>query len=143
MSESAFGNETGPESEGSSMEESSVPEESSQNPGAKSKTESESPETSSEPSSLEENPDLIGPMNPSHVIQNSLMASVAEYYSAGNWIPDLSFGLPADFAEKILGESLSDYWGMENWADSDRKNFIDTILGGWKERLDDDKTAVG
>lgn len=143
MSESAFGNETSPESEGSSMEESSVPEESSQNPGAKSKTEGETPETSSEPSSLEENPDLIGPMNPSHVIQNSLMASVAEYYSAGNWIPDLSFGLPADFAEKILGESLSDYWGMENWADSDRKNFIDTIIGGWKERLDDDKTAVG
>ena len=114
------------------MEESSASEESSQNPGAKSKTESESPETSSEPSSLEENPGLIGPMNPSHVIQNSLMASVAEYYSAGNWIPDLSFGLPADFAEKILGESLSDYWGMENWADSDRKNFIDTIIGAFQ-----------
>ena len=91
----------------------------------------------------EENPDMVGPMNPSHKLNSSLMEAVAEYYSAGNWIPDLSFALPADFAEKILGESLSDFWGMETWTDSDRKNFVDTIIGGWKERLDKENAAVG
>ena len=105
--------------------------------------ESKSSKTSSEENKTEENPEMVGPMNPSHKISGSLMNSVAEYYSAGNWIPDLSFALPADFAEKILGESLSDFWGMETWADSDRKNFVDTLIGGWKERLDKENSAVG
>ena len=106
-------------------------------------TESENSGPDEEGNSGEENPDLVGPMIPSHNISNSLMASVAEYYAAGNWIPDLSFALPADFSEKILGENLSDYWGMETWADSDRKNFVDTLIGGWKERLDKENSAVG
>ena len=135
-----------PEAENPSGNEST----SSENEGASSETESEavSPEsksskTSSEENKTEENPEMVGPMNPSHKISGSLMNSVAEYYSAGNWIPDLSFALPADFAEKILGESLSDFWGMETWADSDRKNFVDTLIGGWKERLDKENSAVG
>ncbi len=98
--------------------------------------------TSGENSS-EENPGMTAPMDQSHNISSGLMASVAEYYAAGNWIPDLSFALPADFSEKILGESLSDYWGMETWAESDRENFVDTIIGGWKERLDKENAAVG
>ena len=91
----------------------------------------------------EENPEMVGPMNPSHKISGTLMESVAEYYAEGNWIPDLSFALPADYSEKILGENLSDYWGMETWADSDRKDFKDILLGGWKERLDKENAAVG
>ena len=71
------------------------------------------------------------------------MESVAEYYAEGSWIPDLSFALPADYSEKILGESLSDYWGMETWADSDRKDFKDILLGGWKNLIDKDNAAVG
>ncbi len=106
-------------------------------------TESEGSETSNDQGAPEGNPEMVGPMNPSHSISGSLMAAVAEYYSAGNWIPDLSFALPADFSEKILGESLSDFWGMETWAESDRENFVDTIIGGWKERLDKENTAVG
>ena len=125
-------------SEGKTKSGTASPENSSQ-----SGTESENPGLAEEESSGEENPDLVGPMIPSHSISNSLMASVAEYYAAGNWIPDLSFALPADFTEKILGENLSDYWGMETWADSDRKNFVDTIIGGWKERLDKENSAVG
>lgn len=96
-----------------------------------------------ENSAPEQNPDMVGPMTPSHSITNSLMAAVSEYYAAGNWIPDLSFALPADFADKILGEGLSDFWGMETWAESDRKNFVSTIITGWKERLDKENTAVG
>lgn len=91
----------------------------------------------------EQNPDMVGPINPSHIIQNSLMAAVAEYYAAGNWIPDMSFALPADFADKIFGEGLSDYWGMETWAESDRKNFVSTIIEGWRERINKENTAVG
>lgn len=125
-------------SEGKTKSGTASPENSSQ-----SGTESKNPGLAEEESSGEENPDLVGPMIPSHSISNSLMASVAEYYAAGNWIPDLSFALPADFTEKILGENLSDYWGMETWADSDRKNFVDTIIGGWKERLDKENSAVG
>ena len=125
-------------SEGKTKSGTASPENASQ-----SGTESENPGLAEEESSGEENPDLVGPMIPSHSISNSLMASVAEYYAAGNWIPDLSFALPADFTEKILGENLSDYWGMETWADSDRKNFVDTIIGGWKERLDKENSAVG
>lgn len=125
-------------SEGKTKSGTASPENTSQ-----SGTESENSGLAEEESSGEENPDLVGPMIPSHSISNSLMASVAEYYAAGNWIPDLSFALPADFTEKILGENLSDYWGMETWADSDRKNFVDTIIGGWKERLDKENSAVG
>ncbi|MBQ8787914.1 MAG: extracellular solute-binding protein [Oscillospiraceae bacterium] len=125
-------------SEGKTKSGTASPENTSQ-----SGTESGNPGLAEEESSGEENPDLVGPMIPSHSISNSLMASVAEYYAAGNWIPDLSFALPADFTEKILGENLSDYWGMETWADSDRKNFVDTIIGGWKERLDKENSAVG
>ena len=129
----------------SSEESSSAPmEENMSSENAKSSPETENSEPSQENSSqIEENPDMVGPMNPSHKLNSSLMEAVAEYYSAGNWIPDLSFALPADFAEKILGESLSDFWGMETWTDSDRKNFVDTIIGGWKERLDKENAAVG
>ena len=129
----------------SSEESSSAPmEENMSSENAKSSPKTENPEPSPENSSQnEENPDMVGPMNPSHKLNSSLMEAVAEYYSAGNWIPDLSFALPSDFAEKILGESLSDFWGMEIWTDSDRKNFVDTIIGGWKERLDKENTAVG
>lgn len=102
--------------------------------------ENASPEENQTP---EENPDMIGPINPSHNISNSLMSAVAEYYAAGNWIPDLSFALPADFAEKILGEGLSDFWGMENWADSDKKGLVERIIGGWKDRINKDSSAVG
>ena len=80
---------------------------------------------------------------PSHSISNSLDAAVAEYYASGNWIPDMASALPGDYIEKILGGSLKDFWGMETWADADRKNFVDTIIGGWKERLDKDNAAVG
>ena len=114
-----------------------------ENPSSKTATEPENPQSMQEDVSPEvtlENPVL---KTPSHNISNSLMKSVAEYYAAGNWIPDLAFGLPGDFSDKILGESLSDYWGMETWADSDRKNFVDTIIGGWKERLDKENVAVG
>ena len=90
---------------------------------------------------MPETPEISGPMVPSHNISNSLMAAVGEYYSAGNWIPDMSVALPSGFAEEILGKNLSDYWGMETWAESDRKNFVDTIIGGWKERLN--KNTVG
>lgn len=107
-------------------------------------TENENSGTVAENSSqMEENPDMVGPMNPSHKMNGSLMESVAEYYSAGNWIPDLSFAMPADFAEKVLGEGLSDFWGMETWADSDRKNFVDIITKGWKDRLNKENAAVG
>ena len=51
--------------------------------------------------------------------------------------------LPADFADKVLGEGLSDFWGMETWAESDRKNFVTTIIDGWKQRLNKDNSAVG
>ena len=104
----------------------------------------ENPEPSGAEESIpEEVPEMVGPMNPSHKVSGTLMESVAEYYAEGNWIPDLSFALPADYSEKILGENLSDYWGMETWADSDRKNFVDTIIGGWKERLNKENAAVG
>lgn len=123
-----------------------------QNSGNSSSMENESsPEMKTAPESAnseenktpEENPDMIGPINPSHNISNSLMSSLAEYYAAGNWIPDLSFALPADFAENILGKGLSDFWGMENWADSDRKGLVEKIIGGWKDRLNKENSAVG
>ncbi len=88
-------------------------------------------------------PETLGPMNPSHKISNSLMNSVAKYYAEGNWIPNLSFSLPADFIEKILGEGLSDFWGMETWSDSDRKNFTDIVINGWKDRINNENSAVG
>ena len=125
------------------LAENQMPEESPSAKTSDANENSESAESVPEdvpPEETMENPVL---MNPSHNISNSLMKSVAEYYAAGNWIPDLAFALPADFSEKILGESLSDYWGMETWADSDRKNFVDTIIGGWKERLDKENSAVG
>ena len=71
------------------------------------------------------------------------MESLAEYYSEGNWIPDLSFALPADFSKNILGESLSGYWGKESWSESDRKDFTDILIGGWKNLIDKDNAAVG
>ena len=116
-------------------------------PPSETESEAASPENP-EPSGAEESipeevPEMVGPMNPSHKVSGTLMESVAEYYAEGNWLPDFSFALPADFSEKILGESLSDYWGMETWADSDRKNFVDTIIGGWKERLNKENAAVG
>ncbi len=76
---------------------------------------------------------------PSHNISDSLLASVAQYYAAGNWIPDMSIALPGDWAKDVLEEGLSDFFGMETWAESDRKNFIDTLIGGWKDRLEDKK----
>lgn len=91
----------------------------------------------------EENPEMIGPMNPSHKLSGTLMESVAEYYAEGNWIPDLSFALPADFSKDILGNSLSGYWGKESWSESDHKDFVDIIIGGWKNLMDKDNTAVG
>ena len=139
--------EAEPSSEGEKTESGTVSPENAAPSGTgetnQPETETENPGTSSEENTSEENPDLVGPMNPSHNITNSLMAAVAEYYSEGNWIPDMSFALPADFAKKILGENLKDYWGMETWAEADRKNFIDTIIGGWKERLDEENSAVG
>ena len=87
--------------------------------------------------------ETTGEMTPSHRIENSLMASLGEYYAEGNWIPDMSFALPAKFSEDILGGSLSGYWGMESWSESDHKDFVDIIIGGWKNLLDKDKTAVG
>ena len=86
---------------------------------------------------------MVGPMNPSHKISGTLMEAVAEYYSAGNWIPDLSFSLPADFSGKILGDSLSGYWAKDSWTESDREDFVDIIIGGWKNLIDKDNTAVG
>lgn len=93
--------------------------------------------------SAEETPDSESTFTPSHVISDSLLSAVADYYANGNWIPDMSKALPGDFVEEILGKGTSDFWGMETWTDEDRTNFVDTILGGWKERLDKDKTAVG
>ena len=102
-----------PENSGDMTESGTVSPENSA-PSGTSENSRTAPENSSETESIpEENPEMVGPMNPSHKISGSLMESLAEYYSEGNWIPDLSFALPADFAEKILGESLSDFWGME------------------------------
>ena len=135
------------DSDGSS--ESGKTEQSGENSPAESASspESRTSEPTRDPSgntaSSEENPDMIGPINPSHNIQNSLMAAVAEYYAAGNWIPDLSFALPADFSKDILGNSLSGYWGKESWSESDHKDFVDIIIGGWKNLMDKDNTAVG
>ena len=138
---------TGSGESGSSPEtESSVQPESESSSSPESRDSSgTADENSSEEESAapEQNPDMMGPMIPSHKIENSLMAAVAEYYSAGNWIPDMSFALPTDFADKVLGEGLSDFWGMETWAESDRKNFVTTIIDGWKQRLNKDNSAVG
>ncbi len=80
---------------------------------------------------------------PTHSIENSLMASVAEYYAAGNWVPDMFAYLPKDFAEEVLKGKLGDYFGMETWTDQNRSDFVDHIITGWKDLLDKDKTAVG
>jgi hypothetical protein len=80
---------------------------------------------------------------PSHSIKNSLYSAVAEYYATGNWIPDMSSALPADFAEKVLGEGTADYWGMETWTEQNRTDFSDMLLSGWKTRLNKENTAVG
>lgn len=87
--------------------------------------------------------ETAGKKEPSHKIENALMASVGEYYAKGNWIPDMTFALPAKFADDILGKSLSGYWGKENWSESDHKDFVDIIVGGWKNLIDKDQTAVG
>lgn len=97
-------------------------------------------ETSGE---AEQNPVQGGANMPSHKVTGSLQEAVAEYYAKGNWIPDMTFALPADFADEILGDSLSDFWGMETWEESDRREFVEIITEGWKDRLDKDKTAVG
>ncbi|MBR3609923.1 MAG: extracellular solute-binding protein [Oscillospiraceae bacterium] len=136
-----------PAPEGKTSSKSESTEDKTENGTLSSENEEQSPEES-KPSDGEnpgngENAPTFGEGNPSHRIENSLMASLGEYYAKGNWLPDMTFALPADFAEKILGNSLSDYWGMADWSEKDRRNFVDTIIGGWKERLDKDKTAVG
>ena len=72
---------------------------------------------------------------PSHNIESALMRSVAEYYAKGDWVPDMSTAFPEGWAEDVLGAGLSDFFGMETWSDEDRKNFSDTLMGGWKDRL--------
>ena len=73
---------------------------------------------------------------PSHEITDSLLASVAQYYAAGNWVPDMSLALPKGWAEDVFGNGLYDFFGMETWAETDRKNFVDTLIGGWKDRME-------
>lgn len=132
-------------------QENSVPE--TENSSEAPEPENPSPENSSEPSSensasegtgksgTEQNPGIE--TRPSHSVSNSLMAAVADYYAKGNWIPDMSFALPGDFSEKVLGKNLGDFWGMENWAEADRKNFIEKFIEGWRERINKENTAVG
>ena len=132
-----------PENSGDMTESGTVSPENSA-PSGTSENSRTAPENSSVTESMpEENPEMVGPMNPSHKISGSLMESLAEYYSEGNWIPDLSFALPADFSKNILGESLSGYWGKESWSESDRKDFTDILIGGWKNLIDKDNAAVG
>ena len=122
------------------MPENSAPESETSAPPAESKqarTES-APE---ENPAAEQNP-TAEPV-PSHSIKNSLYSAVAEYYATGNWIPDMSSALPADFAEKVLGEGTADYWGMETWTEQNRTDFSDMLLSGWKTRLNKENTAVG
>lgn len=82
--------------------------------------------------------DMQSPV-PSHDIKDSLIASVAQYYAAGNWIPDMSIALPNGWAEDVFGNGLSDFFGMETWAEADRKNFVDTLIGGWRDRMENNK----
>lgn len=132
-----------PENSGDMTESGTVSPENSA-PSGTSENSRTAPENSSVSESMpEENPEMVGPMNPSHKISGSLMESLAEYYSEGNWIPDLSFALPADFSKNILGKSLSGYWGKESWSESDRKDFTDILIGGWKNLIDKDNAAVG
>ena len=132
-----------PENSGDMTESGTVSPENSAPSGIEENSRT-APENSSGTESMpEENPEMVGPMNPSHKISGTLMEAVAEYYQSGNWIPDLSFALPADFSKNILGESLSGYWGKESWSESDHKDFIDIIIGGWKNLIDKNNTAVG
>ena len=80
---------------------------------------------------------------PSQNVSGTLLSAVADYYAAGNWIPDMTAAMPADFVDEVLGKGTRDYWGMETWTAEDRTGFVETILGGWKERLDRSNTAVG
>lgn len=103
----------------------------------------ESSGNASEENPMPEITDGSAAQTPTHSIGNSLMAAVADYYAAGNWIPDFSLALPGDLADAILHKGLSDYWGAESWADSDRQNFIERFISGWKERLDKEENTVG
>lgn len=90
-----------------------------------------------EESSVLENEGKTAPESPSAAdpyagMSNSLMRSVARYYAEGNWIPDMSTALPADFSEKVLKNGLSDFMGMKDWNDEHRKSFSETILSGWR-----------
>lgn len=91
----------------------------------------------------EENPEPAPEPIPSHNLEDSLAKAVSRYYSEGKWIPDMSGALPDEFGEKVFEKGLSDFWGMETWAEGDRKNFVDIITEGWKSLVDETNTAVG
>ncbi|MBQ7938466.1 MAG: extracellular solute-binding protein [Oscillospiraceae bacterium] len=94
-------------------------------------TESGAPETEN-PGKSSEEPSFV----PSHRVESSLLTSVGQYYAAGNWIPDVTTAMPKDWNDSVLFEGLSDFFKMENWTDEDRKGFSETLLGGWKDRLE-------
>lgn len=120
-----------------------IPKHETSAPENDSSSEAESGSSSSEENPMAEAPEESSGKIPSHSISNSLMAAVADYYAAGNWIPDFSLALPSDFADAILHKGLADYWGKESWADSDRQNFIEKFISGWKERISRDDAANG
>lgn len=104
---------------------------------------SESSTSESESFATENEPETVGPMNPSHNIESTLMNSVAHYYAEGNWLPELSVALPAEISEKVLSEKLFDYFGMETWSDDDGKSFRETFLESWSNNLSRENFAEG
>lgn len=119
------------------------PEENSSGAESKNSSKPLNESSSAKENSPEHQPENDAVLTPSHRISTSLMAAVADYYAAGNWIPDFSLALPSGFADRILRKGLSDYWGKESWTDSDRSGFVEKLLSGWKENIVGDENAVG
>ena len=104
-------------------------------PAPEERTAEENPISEDVPGESEEiQSDIPAPV-PSHRIESSLMQSVAEYYAKGDWIPDMSTALPDGWSDEVLGEGLFDLFGMETWSEDDRRKFSETLIGGWKDRL--------
>ena len=104
-------------------------------PAPEERTVEENPVSEDVPGESEEiQSDIPAPV-PSHRIESSLMQSVAEYYAKGDWIPDMSTALPDGWGDEVLGEGLFDLFGMETWSEDDRRKFSETLIGGWKDRL--------
>lgn len=134
------------ESENSALENSSEPGiEGKERAGIEKK----SSESLAEGSSAEENPmgeneetpGINTEFVPSHRLEKSLTARVAEYYASGSWVPDMSIAFPGNWSEDVLAEELMDFFGMETWSDDDRKGFINELMEGWKDRMEKDEES--